>query len=408
MNELILYITELNIAITLFFVSYLMFFRKDTNFSSRRLYLLSAMIISFLVPMITIRVPNPATVFQSPMVFLEEIIFTDHNPTAPAESFSGISGILTMAFLAGAFLFAVRFLFGLTTILIQSLRSKQTVLQKTNVYINTRLHASSFFNIIFINPEKEPAKNIIYILHHESQHVRLLHSVDRLLAEVLTIIGWFNPVVWMYKKAVIVNHEYQADQQVVEQGTDHVSYQLTILNQYMGSALITNQFSNQIKKRINMLNKAHKKGSFRKALWLFPVSFILLFFMACGNETADDQNPASKQKLITAEKEIFFVVEEMPTFNGGDAGVEFRKYIGENLEYPEVAAENGISGRVVVQFTVNAKGVVEDAAIVRSADPALDEEALRVVMSSPTWQPGKQEGKKVNVQFTFPINFVLK
>ncbi|MCF8345571.1 MAG: M56 family metallopeptidase [Bacteroidales bacterium] len=408
MNGLILYITELNIAITLFFLSYLLFFRRDTNFSSRRLYLLLGVIFSFLVPLVTIKLPNPATVFRSPMVFLEEIIFTGNNSSATTGNTSGISSILTMVFLAGAFLFSVRFLFGLTTILIQALRSKRTMLQKTTIYINTRLHASSFFSIIFINPEKESAKNIIYILHHESQHVRLLHSVDRLLAEVLTIIGWFNPVVWMFKKAVIVNHEYQADQQVVEQGTDHVSYQLTILNQYMGSALITNQFSNQIKKRINMLNKAHKKGSFRKALWLFPVSFILLFFMACGNESADDQNPASKQKSIIAEEEIFYIVEEMPTFNGGDADVEFRKYIGDNLEYPEVAAENGISGRVIVQFAVNAKGVVEDAVIVRSADPALDEEALRVVMASQTWQPGKQKGEKVKVLFTFPINFVLK
>ncbi len=408
MNGLILYITELNIAITLIFLSYLAFFRKDTNFSSRRLYLLIAMVVSFLIPLLTIRIPNPAAVFQSPMVFLEEIIFTGHNLSEPKGSILGIPAILSTVYLAGVSLLTGRFLFGLTTILIHSLRSKRTMLHSTTIFINNRLHASSFFGIIFINPEKETQENINNILRHESQHVRLLHSIDRLMAEVMTILGWFNPVVWMFKKAVIVNHEYQADQRVVEQGADHVGYQLTILNQYMGSALITNQFSNQIKKRINMLNKAHKKGSFRKTLWLFPVSFILLFIMACGNETADDQNPASKQKSSTSEEEIFYIVEEMPTFNGGDADVEFRKYIGENLKYPEAAAENGISGRVIVQFAVNAKGEVEDAVIVRSADPVLDEEALRVVMSSPRWEPGKQRGEKVKVLFTFPINFTLQ
>jgi protein TonB len=98
----------------------------------------------------------------------------------------------------------------------------------------------------------------------------------------------------------------------------------------------------------------------------------------------------------------------MPTFNGGDPATEFRKYIAQNLRYPEIAAENGISGRVIVQFAVNKMGSVVDAIVVRSVDPALDKEAIRVVMSSPKWTPGKQRGKAVKVLFTFPINFVLQ
>lgn len=108
------------------------------------------------------------------------------------------------------------------------------------------------------------------------------------------------------------------------------------------------------------------------------------------------------------EEEVFYIVEDMPTFNGGDPATEFRKYIGENLRYPDIAAENGISGRVIVQFAVNRTGQVVDAVVVRSIDPALDKEAIRVVMSSPKWTPGKQRGKAVKVLFTFPINFVLQ
>jgi len=108
------------------------------------------------------------------------------------------------------------------------------------------------------------------------------------------------------------------------------------------------------------------------------------------------------------EEEVFFIVEDMPTFNGGDPATEFRKYIAQNLRYPEIAAENGISGRVIVQFAVNRTGQVVDAVVVRSIDPALDKEAIRVVMSSPKWTPGKQRGKAVKVLFTFPINFVLQ
>ena len=108
------------------------------------------------------------------------------------------------------------------------------------------------------------------------------------------------------------------------------------------------------------------------------------------------------------EEEVFYIVEDMPTFNGGDPATEFRKYIAQNLRYPEIAAENGISGRVIVQFAVNKVGTVVDAVVVRSVDPALDKEAVRVVMSSPKWTPGKQRGKAVKVLFTFPINFVLQ
>jgi len=108
------------------------------------------------------------------------------------------------------------------------------------------------------------------------------------------------------------------------------------------------------------------------------------------------------------EEKLFIAVEDMPLFNGGDPLIEFRKYISENLNYPAIAAENGISGRVIVQFVVNAEGKVCDATIARSVDPALDEEALRVILSSPLWTPGKQSGKPVKVLYTFPINFILQ
>jgi len=112
-------------------------------------------------------------------------------------------------------------------------------------------------------------------------------------------------------------------------------------------------------------------------------------------------------KEAKQEEEVFYVVEDMPTFNGGNAVQEFRKYVARNLRYPESAAKNGVMGRVIVQFAVNENGEVVDAVVVRGVDPALDKEALRLVNSSPSWTPGRQKGKAVKVLFTFPINFVL-
>jgi periplasmic protein TonB len=108
----------------------------------------------------------------------------------------------------------------------------------------------------------------------------------------------------------------------------------------------------------------------------------------------------------SADDEIFVIVEDMPRFMGQDKEA-FRKWIAENLKYPDIAAENNIQGRVFVQFAINSKGELVDSKVVRGVDPALDAEALRVVRSSPKWEPGKQRGKPVKVQFTFPINFVL-
>ncbi len=106
------------------------------------------------------------------------------------------------------------------------------------------------------------------------------------------------------------------------------------------------------------------------------------------------------------DEEIFFVVEDMPSFMGkGQEG--FREWIARNLKYPETAAKKGIGGRVYVQFAVNSKGEVVDAVVIKGVDPALDQEAVRVIMSSPKWEPGRQRGKPVKVQFTFPINFVF-
>lgn len=112
-----------------------------------------------------------------------------------------------------------------------------------------------------------------------------------------------------------------------------------------------------------------------------------------------------------AAEEVFVIVEDMPSFKGkqGQAGLnEFRAWTSKSLRYPEVASENGISGRVFVQFAINSKGEVCDVVVVRGVDPALDKEAVRVIKNSPKWKPGKQRGRPVKVQFTFPVVFVLQ
>lgn len=105
------------------------------------------------------------------------------------------------------------------------------------------------------------------------------------------------------------------------------------------------------------------------------------------------------------EESVFDAVEQMPEFPGGRD--QLNKYYESNLRYPEVAIENGIQGCVIVQFIVNTDGSISDATVIRSVDPACDEEALRVINSMPHWTPGQTNGKNVRVRYTLPVAFRL-
>jgi periplasmic protein TonB len=107
-----------------------------------------------------------------------------------------------------------------------------------------------------------------------------------------------------------------------------------------------------------------------------------------------------------AEPEPFVVVEEMPSFPGGD--VALLKFIMEHTQYPEVAKENNIQGRVIIRFCVTAKGGVSQVSVLKGVDPELDKEAIRVVNTLPPFKPGKQGGKPVPVWYMVPITFTLK
>ena len=128
---------------------------------------------------------------------------------------------------------------------------------------------------------------------------------------------------------------------------------------------------------------------------------------------ADDETVIDVAPVVVAEEEeeeeeakVFFIVEDMPEFPGGELAL--RKYIANAIKYPVIAQENGIQGKVYVQFVVDKDGGISDARIARGVDPSLDKEALRVVNALPKWKPGQQRGKPVRVSYTVPINFVLQ
>jgi hypothetical protein len=413
------------------------------------------MAASVIIPLLRFNLPSSAGTLNSTLIALPGIIFQGEAIPAPAGSI-GLRDILIILYCGTGLFFLGRLVVSVTNILFRTAVSERAEISGTRVLISKELHASSFFHLIFIDPGQAGKADLGLIIEHESFHARLGHSLDRILAEVVLCVGWINPMTWMLRKAIVVNHEYQADNRVIEHGTDQVSYQLTILNQYIGSASITNQFSNQIKNRITMINKKYKKGSSWKGLMLIPVSIVLLFFIACGNESPVNNqdtdaldNPAASEEpgarvpgaSESMEEEVFYVVEEMPQWPGSeDMADGIRTFIAQHLKYPEVAKQNSTEGKVFVTFMVTKTGkvVIPDPSILpppaNKADGSIDEvvvvayrplgegpekpneaaiqslkdEAVRVIGSMPDLVPGKQRGEAVNVMFTMPIIFKLK
>ena len=116
--------------------------------------------------------------------------------------------------------------------------------------------------------------------------------------------------------------------------------------------------------------------------------------------------PVEVEEEEVEEQQIFQVVEEMPEFPGGMG--ECMKFLAKNIKYPTIAQENGVQGRVIVQFVVNRDGSIVDPVVMRGVDPHLDKEALRVIGMMPKWKPGKQRGKEVRVKYTVPVMFRLQ
>ena len=173
---------------------------------------------------------------------------------------------------------------------------------------------------------------------------------------------------------------------------------------------------------MSMKNK-QKTNSFAgyKYLLFVPLAFALVFMNSCKRRTnvqkqvmegtkvevkAETGEDTAQSKSAEPTDKVYEVVEQMPTFKGGDAAL--MKYLSENIRYPEAAEKAGEQGRVVVSFTVEKDGTVADVKVARSVTPTLDAEAVRVIKAMPKWVPGKQDDQFVRVRYNVPVSFKLQ
>lgn len=421
-----LYLLQVNVGLILFYALYKLVCTRDTFFRSRRFILIVSLVLPFILPFIDVREWLESrdrmimlTHFDYSAVLPEIVVGSEAAETG--NRVFVLSEWIGYLYLAGVVVLLVR-------LAVQAFSLSRLILRMLEKEINgVRVKCLndpsggpfSFFGSIFMNPAAVKEDEISEILTHVKQH----HSVDVLLAEMVSICCWMNPFAWLLKREVRLNLEFLADRKVMEAGFATKSYQYHLLGlAYNHKYGLSNNFNfSHLKQRIIMMNKkkSNATGHIKYALFVLPAFALLVAGnISCSQDASQTED--AKEEVVapvspdakeapadsTAKEEVFMVAEQMPEFPGGMK--EMLKFLQENVKYPENAMKNNVQGRVIVQFVVEKDGTPTEFKVLRSVDPDLDAEALRVMKAMPKWKPGMQKGQVVRVKFTVPVSFKLQ
>ncbi len=455
------YILLVNIYLVLFFVFYALFLRRETFFQLNRIYLVTASLLSFLIPFIQSNWVKSLFITQQVQqaIYSKSVIIYS---IKPAESVISLGNIFEVLYIAVVLYLTVRLLW-------------QLIILNKSINTPNPSSAYSFFKKISVGNN---LSNADIITEHEQVHVTQWHSLDVLIIEAVMIINWFNPVVYLYRFAIKYIHEFIADSEVLESGADKADYALLLLSQTFDTSthgLTSNFYSNSLlKERIIMLQKSKSK---RIALTKYGLSvplFILMMILSSAsinnsravaviNKTAGKvfSTPASpkaikdefqldnlsaslkqlnKSEMVSAVEDADYTdpgnddmqltavrnnlpditnvnnntitqltstaIERQPQFPGGID--KFYDILRNNLRYPDEMKKSRIEGKVFVEFVVEKDGSVSGLKILRTPGYGSEEETERVLSSVPKWIPGSQNGRAVPVKYSLPIEFRLE
>lgn len=424
-----LYLLQVNVGLILFYALYKLVCTRDTFFRSRRFILIVSLVLPFILPFIDVREWLES---RDRMIMLTHFDYSAVLPEIVVGSEAVETGNRVFVlpewigylYLAGVVALLVRLAVQAFSLYRLIVRMPEKEINGVCVKcLNDPSGPFSFFGWIFMNPAAVKEDEISEILTHEMAHVKQHHSVDVLLAEMVSICCWMNPFAWLLKREVRLNLEFLADRKVMEAGFATKSYQYHLLGlAYNHKYGLSNNFNfSHLKQRIIMMNKkkSNAVGHIKYALFVLPAFALLVAGnISCSQDASQTEDakeevvapvsPEAKEAPAdsTAKEEVFMVAEQMPEYPGGMK--EMLKFLQENVKYPENAMKNNVQGRVIVQFVVEKDGTPTEFKVLRSVDPDLDAEALRVMKAMPKWKPGMQKGQVVRVKFTVPVSFKLQ
>ena len=437
-----------------FYLVYSILLSRDTSYGRNRVFILLSLLSALILPLVSLQTTKPLDIQFFGKILSEVFVTASANTNKALNhglSSTGMIQLIYLIYIIVAFLFIFKLLIDLLNLLFLIIRHRDEGSRIIRFH-GFKTCGFSAMGYIFINTRlsSEDAGDII---SHEQNHLKQNHFIDIIFIEIIKAFQWFNPVVYLFNRSLRAIHEYQADQECLSSGVPVVNYQSLLLSQVFKSKAfnLTNSFSNPslIKKRIVMMTKKRTSTiASVKMLIVVPVAGIVFLAISAYREipnssvkqiipviVTQNSSSVSKSELMPPpppppppqsseikdnvkvakevkmnesdpEPEPFVVVEEMPMFPGGEKALQ--QYIADHTEYPEVAKENNIQGKVIVRFCVTPKGGVSQVSVLKGVDPELDNEAIRVVNTLPTFKPGKQGGKPVPVWYMVPIEFTMK
>lgn len=422
MGTFSLYVLKSAISLSILYCFYWFVLRNETYYSWNRLFLVVSLIMSLLLPMFSFVVQSTSSdtfVHKLNPVTISSYISSDE----PIRLFDSLN-ILSIIYLSGTVFFCLRFLSSLARLHFLYFRfPKYTFNGFKAVVLDNDQSPFTFFNILFISRIDFESDKVDEMIVHERAHKEEFHSFDILLLEVITIIQWFNPFIWMFRHALRSEHEFIADNRVLLEGFDKVEYQKLLFERSLGIASfnLTNHFNySLLKKRLKMMTTS-KSSSLIKIKYVLSMP-VLLFAMLIM--TVNIQSYGQKEK----DNSSFNSVTE------DDENVDMFKFIRENTVYPATAKRNKISATVYVEVMGDENGKVISAKIkrtdiidnsgksvlIKGYNPKINREidsksvadieaeSIRVCMLLPkTYHGEDKNGNKIKALVVIPIRFVL-
>lgn len=410
------YLLQTNLYLILFMGFYTVLLRNETFFKQNRIFLVASIILSFGIPFLNSPWFNDLFLTNTiretaiiPTNFMFETIVVEEIEKSKTWA---VSDLLITVYVIGLSLFFLRFIFKLF-----KLKSKLKVEEGS---------AFSFFNKLIVDRNLPAAETII---NHEKVHIRELHSLDIILAEISSIINWFNPIIFIYKKEIVQIHEFIADEEAAKHMDCKSQYAILLFNNALGinpNNLTNNFFNNSIlKRRIKMLNKtkSSKTGLLKYGLSA-PLFALMLIFSAASvaNQRTDLILDAEEllKPLISINnltKDDVNNIDELKTNNSTllketsnpsksdqklqkDDFTNLWNHLGKNLRYPASAKDNNITGNEFVSFSVKG-GKISNVKITKALQNDIDLEVLR------TFELFNESVQAIDGEYSMAIGFQL-
>jgi TonB family protein len=460
METISAYLLKSALWLVAFYLVYRFFLRNETFHGFNRFFLLTGLLASVGMPFVTIY--RTIVVPAEPAITMANVA-----AVAPAAAPETVVDWQAVVLQGALILYAVVFvlLTCKTAVSLFPILSEIVKNRKQHHLIVTRIPQApfSFGRYIFIPESIHSDNEKELIIRHEKIHTRELHFIDLWLSKLICIVQFFNPVAWLYARAVQENCEFIADRKTISSTPNHQEYIHLLVKYSIGKRYnpATLHFAFPfILKRINrMKQQPSNRLAILKCLLILPLAVSIIGMSAQtkvqtpkapkapkvaaapvpppppppppastgvttpappalqrdtlaqkGNELptiqvtgyGDGQTTASRGNN---QQEVFTVVESMPSYPGG--GEALRRFFASNIRYPADAQRRAVQGRVICQFIVEPDGSITEVRVARGVDPLLDAEACRMLYTMPKWNPGKQNGIAVRVKYTVPIEFKL-